>query len=168
MPRFWLLQKNRAMKTQLLLVLILTSFFTTISTAQSATDSDLIKEQTFEDKTFNKKRHVSFLFTKSKNPIVRYNPISLSFGGMMYVYQKFISVQIGANCPYEISCSAFSKQCIQNYGLIKGVALSADRLMRCTRLASADLTPSNIGEDSHAIIDQIESYQNTHKLHKGQ
>jgi hypothetical protein len=40
--------------------------------------------------------------------------------------------------------------------------------MRCTRLASADLTPSNIGEDSHAIIDQIESYQNTHKLHKGQ
>lgn len=154
------------MKVKLLLVFIFCSIFTNLAAAQSISDKNLIDEQTFTDESFSKKRKVTFLLTKCKNPLVRYNPISLSFGSMMYVYQKFISVQIGANCPYEISCSAFSKQCIQNYGLIKGVALSADRLMRCTRLASADLTPSDIGEDSHAIIDQIEWYQSNYKLHK--
>ena len=132
--------------------------------AQNKSDIQLIKEQDFKDNSFTTKRKVSFLFTKSNNLLVRYNPISLSLGGMMYVYQKFISAQIGANCPYEISCSAFSKQCIQKFGLIKGVALSADRLMRCTRLASADLKLSDISEETHAIIDQPNSYQTSKKL----
>lgn len=132
--------------------------------AQNKSDIQLIKEQDFKDNSFNTKRKVSFLFTKSHNVLVRYNPVSLSLGGMMYVYQKFISAQIGANCPYEISCSAFSKQCIQKFGLIKGVALSADRLMRCTRLASADLKLSEISEETHAIIDQPISYQSSKKL----
>ena len=132
--------------------------------AQNKSDIQLIKEQDFKDNSFNTKRKVSFLFTKSHNVLVRYNPISLSLGGMMYVYQKFLSAQIGANCPYEISCSSFSKQCIQKFGLIKGVALSADRLMRCTRLASADLKLSEISEETHAIIDQPISYQSSKKL----
>src|SRR5688572_26298380 len=97
-------------------------FLCSLSFGQNAGDKELIKEIDFTEESFSKKRKVSFLFTKSKNVIVRYNPLSLSFGGMMYVYQKFISVQIGANCPYEISCSAFSKQCINEFGLIKGVA----------------------------------------------
>lgn len=131
--------------------------------AQNKSDIELLKEQDFKDNSFNTKRKVSFLFTKSHNVLVRYNPLSLSLSGMMYVYQKFISAQIGANCPYEISCSAFSKQCIQKFGLIKGVALSADRLMRCTRLASADLKLSEISEETHAIIDQPISYQSSKK-----
>lgn len=138
--------------------------FSSFAFAQNKSDIQLIKEQDFKDNSFNTKRKVSFLFTKSHNVLVRYNPLSLSFGGMMYVYQKFISAQIGANCPYEISCSAFSKQCIQKFGLIKGVALSADRLMRCTRLASADLKLSEISEETHAIIDQPISYQSSKKL----
>jgi len=143
-------------------LLILLSGFK-ISYSQNISDNDLIKEQNFKDESYNKKRHVTFLHTKSKNVIVRYNPISLSLGGMMYVYQKLISPQIGAACPYHISCSAFSKKCIQKYGLVKGLALSADRLMRCTRLASADLSASDINDDSHDIIDQIEWYQSSKK-----
>lgn len=138
--------------------------FSSFAFAQNKSDIELLKEQDFKDNSFTAKRKVSFLFTKSHNVLVRYNPLSLSLGGMMYVYQKFISAQIGANCPYEISCSAFSKQCIQKFGLIKGVALSADRLMRCTRLASADLKLSEIGEETHAIIDQPISYQSSKNL----
>ncbi len=135
--------------------------------AQNTSDIQLIKEQDFKDNSFTSKRKISFLFTKNKNVLLRYNPISLSFGGMMYFYQKFLSPQIGASCPYEISCSAFSKQCIQRYGFIKGVALSADRLMRCTRLASADLKLSDISEETHAIIDPPSSYKSSKSADAG-
>ena len=147
----------------LFFIFISSLFISSQCFGQNAGDKDLIKEIDFKDEAFSKKRKVSFLFTKSKNVIVRYNPLSLSFGGMMYVYQKFISVQIGANCPYEISCSAFSKKCINEFGLIKGVALSADRLMRCTRLASVDLTYSEINEDTQHIIDHPGSYRSSKK-----
>ena len=134
---------------------------------QTKSDLELIKEQNFKDDSYSKKRKVTFLFTKSKSAIVRYNPLSISFGGMMYVYQKFISVQIGADCPYEISCSAFSKQCIQKLGLIKGMALSADRLMCCTRLASVDIKLSDINEQTMHIIDSPNSYQSSKKSTSG-
>lgn len=133
--------------------------------AQTHSDVQLLNTNNFGDETFSKKREVRFLFTKSKNPIVRYNPVSLGLGGLMFVYQKYISVQIGANCPYEVSCSEFSKRCIQQYGLIKGISLGADRLMRCTRLASADLNISDINEHSGRIIDPPSYYQNSRHKH---
>ena len=152
----------------LFFILIDSLFISSLCFGQNAGDKDRIKETDFKNESFNKKKKVSFLFTESKNIIFRYNPLSLSFGGMMYVYQKFISVQIGANCPYEISCSAFSKKCINEFGLIKGVALSADRLMRCTRLASVDLTYSEINEDTQHIIDHPENYSSSKKMTPGQ
>lgn len=116
-------------------------------------------------KTEFKKREVKFLKTKSRNVFLRYNPISLAFGGALFFYQKVISQQIAANCPYEISCSAFSKQCIQKYGFIKGVALSADRLTRCTQFTMIDLSPININ-NNQKIIDSVETYSNHRLRHK--
>lgn len=104
------------------------------SQAQTRSDWDLVANATFKNETFEKKREVSYLFA-GKNAFVKYNPLSLVFGGLLFVYQKTISVQIGAACPYEVSCSSFSKACIQKYGLIKGIPLTADRLTRCNRLA---------------------------------
>ena len=93
-----------------------------------------------------------FMFV-SKNKILRYNPISLAFGGLMYFYQHVVSPQISAECPYEISCSNFSKVSIQRYGLIKGIALTSGRMMRCCKVASVDINPLYIDEKGKLIED---------------
>ena len=46
-------------------------------------------------------------------------------------YQDVISPVLGARCPMHPSCSEYSRLCLQRHGLLKGIALSADRLLRC-------------------------------------
>lgn len=150
------------MNTRIALLIIFGLFFIASSRGQTKSDIEILKASHFEEPHYSHKRKVEFLYAKSRNPIIRYNPISLTLGGMLFIYQKFISVQIGANCPYQVSCSAFSKQCIQKYGLIKGIALGSDRLMRCTRLASADLKISDLDEETNKIVDWPETYGSSH------
>lgn len=97
-----------------------------------------------------------FLFIPDKK-IIRYNPISLTFGGLMFLYQSVISPQISAGCPYEISCSNYSKAVISRYGFIKGIALTSYRLMRCNRIAAIDIHPLYINS-AGKIIDEPEQY----------
>ncbi len=89
----------------------------------------------------------------------RYNPVSLFFNGSMYIYQKAISEQISAQCGFTPSCSEFSKNLIQHYGLIKGVFLSADRLMRCNGRASDEYPASRMDRMTDKLIDPIEFYK---------
>ena len=122
-------------------------------------DRDLIASNNFTKPEFEYKRKVEYLF-KGKNWFIKYNPVSLFFGGSMLLYQSTISVQIGANCPYEISCSAFSKQSISQYGFVKGIALTADRLTRCTKLAAIDLDEAtDLNSKTHRIIDDPKNYK---------
>jgi putative component of membrane protein insertase Oxa1/YidC/SpoIIIJ protein YidD len=86
------------------------------------------------------KRKISYVF-KDRNVFIKYNPLSLVFGGALYFYQAAISPQIMQGCIFSPSCSNFSKQCIHRFGIIKGIALSTDRLTRCTRLAAIDCHP---------------------------
>ncbi|HEY4799822.1 MAG TPA: membrane protein insertion efficiency factor YidD [Bacteroidia bacterium] len=103
-------------------------------------DKELLLNQNFYQSDLETKRNVTFLLSRKKNPVIRYNPVSLAFGGLLYVYQKFLSPQISTNCPYNPSCSGFSKGAILKYGFIKGIALSADRLTRCNSIAAKDIT----------------------------
>ncbi len=96
--------------------------------------------------------------SKSKNPIIRYNPVTLTFSSLMYFYQGILSPQIASNCAYKISCSNFSKMCIYRYGLIKGVALSADRLIRCTQFSAIDIDEYDIDRKESKIVDDPEKY----------
>ena len=98
----------------------------------------------------------SFMFV-SKNKILRYNPVSLTFGGLLFFYQRIVSPQISAECPYQISCSNFSKASIQRFGLIKGIALTASRLMRCCKVAAVDIHPLYFDEKGK-IIDSPDQY----------
>lgn len=66
------------------------------------------------------------------------NPLFYPFSFALFFYQKVISPQFGGNCLYYPSCSNFSKQCIGEYGIFKGLLLSADRISRCNRLATLD------------------------------
>jgi putative component of membrane protein insertase Oxa1/YidC/SpoIIIJ protein YidD len=49
--------------------------------------------------------------------------------------------------------------CIKEFGLLKGVALTADRLTRCTSTAARDITEININPKTDKIIDQLEWYK---------
>jgi putative component of membrane protein insertase Oxa1/YidC/SpoIIIJ protein YidD len=97
-----------------------------------------------------------FLFIPDKK-IIKYNPVSLSLGGAMYFYQRIISPQLPSNCPYEISCSNYSKAVINRYGLIKGIALTSYRLMRCNRIAVVDVHPLYFNS-AGKIIDDPDQY----------
>ena len=126
----------------------------------NANDLSLVKKADFKEEKYEYKRKVKFLDTKTKNVIIKYNPVSLTLGSLLYVYQKFISPQFATNCPYEISCSEFSKVAIRRYGFLKGIFLTSDRLTRCTQFAAIDLDEAvDLHEDTHRILDDIELYK---------
>lgn len=103
--------------------------------------------------------HPELLETRSESWLARYNPVSLSLTGLMFVYQRYISPQTPSSCLYETSCSQFSKNLIREYGLVRGVIYTADRLTRCNRVAAIDVHPLVIGEQSGKIRESVEIYR---------
>ena len=140
------------------IVILFFLFYLPCEIFSQKSDKDLVMGNNFSKPEFEYKRKVEYLF-KEKNWVVKYNPVSLFFGGLMLLYQSTVSVQIGANCPYEVSCSSFSKRSINEYGIFKGIALTADRLTRCTRLAAIDLDEdTDWSIKTHRIIDDPKNY----------
>jgi len=101
----------------------------------------------------------SYIFKNQTATFKNRNPVSLIFGGSLFVYQNFISQHFSADCLYDPSCSEFSKQAVKEYGLIKGGLLTVDRLGRCNRIAATDLNISLINEKTHRFSDDIKSYR---------
>ena len=71
-----------------------------------------------------------------KQEIVRFNPqetseLKLAATGLIRLYQKFISTQDSPACNFVPTCSRFGMACIQEYGIMRGLFLTADRLLRC-------------------------------------
>ncbi|MCK4473982.1 membrane protein insertion efficiency factor YidD [Candidatus Parcubacteria bacterium] len=46
-------------------------------------------------------------------------------------YQIFISPVLGQHCRFYPTCSQYSFQAIEKYGIVKGVFLGIKRLLRC-------------------------------------
>ncbi len=105
-------------------------------------------------------RYVSVMQVRQQSLLARYNPITLTFSGLMYVYQRFVSPQLPSSCLYEHSCSSFSRSLIAEYGLAKGIFTTADRLMRCNRMAAIDIHPLSIGSQSEKLMETIDVYKN--------
>ena len=91
--------------------------------AQSNQDLSLL-QQHFSPTNLAKENHAKILHS--------HNPLTFPFRATLFFYQRIISPQWQSGCPHSPSCSNFSLQAIARFGLIKGVALSADRLMRCS------------------------------------
>ncbi|MCM2358408.1 MAG: membrane protein insertion efficiency factor YidD [Geobacteraceae bacterium] len=47
------------------------------------------------------------------------------------LYQKYLSPFTGRSCRFYPSCSHYSVQSLQKYGLVKGVRLIVVRLAKC-------------------------------------
>ncbi len=146
------------------LVLFLTSFNLTAQIIK--TDFQLLKEN-YLNSSFNNQLNNSQINNtkpieyKKNNAIIKYNPVNLTFTGAMLFYQHIVSPQLFKHCIYEISCSNFSKQAIQHFGLAKGVLLGADRLMRCNSMAKEEI-PINEFDKKGLAVDEPDKYD-THK-----
>jgi len=126
--------------------------------SMSATDLMLLTEKPVDEKQHIHQHDVKFMRSRSKNFFIRNNPVSLFFGGLMYVYQGVISPQLPSECLYDETCSHFSQHLIADYGLFKGIFTTSDRLMRCNRLSALDIHPLMINEESGKVIESTDIY----------
>ena len=53
------------------------------------------------------------------------------FIGLVKGYQYLISPLLGQNCRYTPTCSQYSIQAIEKYGIFKGIWLSIKRISKC-------------------------------------
>jgi putative membrane protein insertion efficiency factor len=56
-------------------------------------------------------------------------------------YQRLLSPLLGPRCRYHPSCSAYAVQAIQGYGILRGSALAAWRILRCNPLSHGGYDP---------------------------
>lgn len=47
------------------------------------------------------------------------------------IYQKYISPSLGKRCKYYPSCSQYTMDAVDKYGIIKGNLLGFFRILRC-------------------------------------
>lgn len=69
-------------------------------------------------------------FVSFASPPAFGSPLDQLGTGMIQFYQRVLSSQDGANCPMRPTCSEFTLQAIQRYGLVQGILIGADRLLR--------------------------------------
>ncbi len=50
---------------------------------------------------------------------------------LIKIYQRFISPSLGNNCRFYPSCSEYTLQAIEKYGLMAGVFRGLRRIFRC-------------------------------------
>ena len=47
------------------------------------------------------------------------------------IYQHLLSPFLGKNCRFEPTCSYYSIESINKYGVVKGARLSIQRILKC-------------------------------------
>ena len=56
-------------------------------------------------------------------------------------YQYAISPFLGSNCRFMPTCSAYTIEAIQNFGIVKGIWLGMKRILRCRPGCSCGIDP---------------------------
>ncbi len=119
----------------------------------------LLKEKKVDERTHVHQHSIRFMRSRTNNVLLKYNPVSLLFGGMMYVYQGIISPQLPSECLYVETCSHYSQHLISEYGLFKGIFTTSDRLMRCNRLSALDVHPMMVDEKNGKVVESVDIYK---------
>jgi uncharacterized protein len=71
-------------------------------------------------------------------------PVRLAMIGAIRLYRATLSPLVGGRCRFHPSCSAYAEQAIGQAGAVRGVALAAWRILRCSPLSAGgiDLPPA--------------------------
>ena len=120
--------------------------------------SDLILADSIEKQKAPVSAKRVYIYKNQQKTFRNSNPVSLVYGGALYVYQNFFSQHLSASCLYSPSCSDFSKQAVKQFGLIKGTLLSFDRLSRCNRIAATDLNSEDTDLKTNRFNDSVNKY----------
>jgi putative membrane protein insertion efficiency factor len=51
--------------------------------------------------------------------------------GLVYAYRFTLGLLLGGRCKYHPSCSQYAIDALRKHGLLKGIALTCWRLLRC-------------------------------------
>jgi putative component of membrane protein insertase Oxa1/YidC/SpoIIIJ protein YidD len=151
-------QYQKANRTVFLLLVFVLASFGAYS-QQIDLKSDLLLVDSVAERQMSATGHRPYIYKNQPKTFKNSNPVSLVYGGSLYVYQNLFSQHLSASCLYHPSCSDFSKQAVSDYGLIKGTLLSFDRLSRCNRIAATDLDPGTIDPHVHRFHDAIKKYK---------
>ena len=61
--------------------------------------------------------------------------------GLIRIYQKLVSPNLGANCRYQPTCSSYAAEAITRFGVIRGFWLGMKRIGRCHPLRPGGYDP---------------------------
>ena len=56
-------------------------------------------------------------------------------------YKRFVSPMLPPSCRFTPSCSLYTLQAIEKYGLLKGILMGARRLLRCHPFSKGGFDP---------------------------
>ncbi len=68
---------------------------------------------------------------------------------MIKTYQAVLSPLLGQRCRFYPSCSQYTLEAIEEWGLIKGVYLGAKRLSKCHPLHEGGIDPVPRKSEEH-------------------
>ena len=61
--------------------------------------------------------------------------------GLIQIYRRFLSPMLPPTCRYEPSCSLYTVQAIEKYGVLKGLFMGILRVLRCHPFARGGFDP---------------------------
>jgi uncharacterized protein len=60
---------------------------------------------------------------------------------LLRFYQRWISPAFGQRCRYYPSCSEYAVQAVEQFGILRGLALAGWRLLRCNPWSHGGFDP---------------------------
>lgn len=115
--------------------------------------SKLIHER--KTATEQKSKPIKYL---SKNDLLELDAFALVALSILQAYKSFISSDLGSQCRFSPTCSAFSAEIIKHKGLWLGILLTSDRLIRCNPEAQFDHCEHLIDQETGIIQDEVTDY----------
>lgn len=139
-------------------ILLLSVSFTGF-TQKIDVQADLLLADSLTNQQIHHHKKKDYIYKNQTKTFKNSNPVSLIYGGSLYVYQNFITQHFSASCLFHPSCSEFSKQVVKEYGIFKGGLLSFDRLNRCNRISATDLDKEKMDLKTHKFDDSVIKYK---------